>query len=179
MLLDRPAVPAGRCKCGCGGVTPIARCSDTKRGIVRGQHLGWMHGHGGRKSPIRYLEEERGYTTPCWIWKMAKDPHGYGTIQYKNRQCKAYRVFFELKYGPVTPGLDLDHLCRVVDCVNPDHLEPVTHAENVRRGANTKLSRQQVEEIRADTTSKLRELAAKYPVGMSQISNIRRGLLWK
>jgi hypothetical protein len=41
---------------------------------------------------------------------------------------------YEMLVGPVPDGLELDHLCRVPACVNPDHLEPVTHIENVRRG---------------------------------------------
>ena len=47
---------------------------------------------------------------------------------------KAHRVSWELLVGPIPEGLELDHLCRNHGCVNPDHLEPVTHAVNVRRG---------------------------------------------
>jgi hypothetical protein len=70
----------------------------------------------------------------CWLWTAGKQTHGYGTVWHKGRKCLAHRVAYELLVGPVPGGLELDHLCRVPACVNPDHLEPVTHAENGRRG---------------------------------------------
>lgn len=45
----------------------------------------------------------------------------------------AHRVAYEIHVGPIPDGLEIDHLCRVRCCVNPDHLEPVTHRENMRR----------------------------------------------
>lgn len=60
---------------------------------------------------------------------------GYGRVQHDGVPTPAYRVVYELAVGPIPAGLVLDHLCRVIACVNPAHLEPVTHAENVRRGA--------------------------------------------
>lgn len=47
----------------------------------------------------------------------------------------AHKVQWETVHGPVPDGLELDHLCRQRDCVNPAHLEPVTHAENMRRSS--------------------------------------------
>lgn len=46
-----------------------------------------------------------------------------------------HRYSYERAEGPVPAGLELDHLCRVRSCVNPEHLEPVTHRENMRRGS--------------------------------------------
>lgn len=46
----------------------------------------------------------------------------------------AHIVSYEMRNGRVPDGLELDHLCRTPICVNPDHLEAVTHAENLRRG---------------------------------------------
>jgi len=69
----------------------------------------------------------------CWTWTGTIDPGGYG--HYKLGQSQhAHRVAYELVVGPIPEGLELDHLCRNPSCVNPAHLEPVTHAENVRRG---------------------------------------------
>ena len=45
----------------------------------------------------------------------------------------AHVFAYKLLVGVVPGGLELDHLCRVPACVNPAHLEPVTHAENLMR----------------------------------------------
>lgn len=70
----------------------------------------------------------------CWIWIAGKNV-GYGQYFAWGRMWGAHRFVYTLLVGPVPDGLELDHLCRVRACVNPDHLEPVTHEENVRRGA--------------------------------------------
>lgn len=73
-------------------------------------------------------------TDECWLWTGYLNK-GYGTIGVNGKTREAYRVLYELVVGPVPDGLHLDHLCRVRACVNPYHLEPVTHAENMRRAA--------------------------------------------
>ena len=82
----------------------------------------------------QYEIEDRGYRTPCWIWQRTVDPAGYPYITKDRRKQLAHRVFYETQIGSIPPGLTLDHLCRQRDCVNPDHLEPVTMRENVLRG---------------------------------------------
>jgi hypothetical protein len=73
---------------------------------------------------------------PCWTWTAAKTKLGYGKFHYDGRLGKAHGFAYEHFIGPIPDGCeDLDHLCRNPSCVNPAHLEPVTHRENVLRGA--------------------------------------------
>lgn len=73
-------------------------------------------------------------TSTCWLWTGAKQSAGYGHLYVEGRTHLAHRLAYETLVGPVPDGLVLDHLCRVHHCVNPAHLEPVTLAENFRRG---------------------------------------------
>lgn len=65
----------------------------------------------------------------CWLWTAGLDGHGYGHFDNKG----AHRVAFYLTHGYWPPN-DLDHLCRVLACVNPAHVEPVTRRVNLLRG---------------------------------------------
>lgn len=69
----------------------------------------------------------------CWIWEGALHVYGYGKFYRNQKRDPAHRVGWELYKGPIPSGMVLDHLCRRKNCVNPDHLEPVTVAENTRR----------------------------------------------
>jgi hypothetical protein len=73
--------------------------------------------------------------TGCHVWTGARYPFGHGAFRDGGRTMGAHKWLWEFLNGPVAEGLELDHLCRNPPCVNPAHLEPVTHAENVRRGA--------------------------------------------
>lgn len=68
-------------------------------------------------------------TDTCWLWKGGRDRRGYGRFGGRI----AHRVVYSALVGPIPEGLELDHLCLVIACVNPAHLEPVTPAENMRR----------------------------------------------
>lgn len=72
----------------------------------------------------------------CWLWQGATSC-GYAHAAYRvdgaRFDVRLHRFFYEYFVGPIPDGLDLDHLCRVRHCINPDHLEPVTRAENLRR----------------------------------------------
>ncbi len=71
----------------------------------------------------------------CWEWVGARVASGYGSFRLANgRTGSAHRWAYEDASGPIPEALELDHLCGNRSCVNPAHLEPVTHHENVLRG---------------------------------------------
>lgn len=76
--------------------------------------------------------------TGCWLWLGNADKAGYGRFDLKCRTVLSHRAAYEHARGPIPPGLDADHKCRVRSCVNPDHIEPVTERENNRRRAAAK-----------------------------------------
>ena len=73
----------------------------------------------------------------CWIWNGWIENNGYARFSVGQERWGAHRWAYERYVGPIPQGLALDHLCRVRACVNPDHLEPVTWAENLRRSDKT------------------------------------------
>jgi hypothetical protein len=74
-------------------------------------------------------------TETCWLWTGCRNKAGYGRIGVEGRRVKlAHRVSYELAKGPIPPGLVLDHLCRVPQCVRPEHLEAVPQSVNNSRG---------------------------------------------
>ena len=73
--------------------------------------------------------------TGCWLWSGEHMRRGYGRAKKhsKAKRQMAHTVLWEGFFGPIPDGLEMDHLCCVPSCVNPEHLEPVTPAENMRR----------------------------------------------
>lgn len=72
--------------------------------------------------------------TGCMEWIGSTTHNGYGQVGYQGRLWTAHRAFWVFMGKPDPTGFDLDHLCRNRRCINPDHLEIVTRAENLRRG---------------------------------------------
>lgn len=78
----------------------------------------------------------------CLRWTGCHSTTGYGYIQKPDRsgRTQVHRLAYELFVGPIPADLEIDHLCNVRDCVNVEHLEPVTHAENLRRARERRAS---------------------------------------
>ena len=71
----------------------------------------------------------------CWLWQLSLRANGYGQIVVGEEVLYAHRVSYEVFVGPIRPGKEIDHLCRVRKCINPQHIEAVSHRENMRRSA--------------------------------------------
>lgn len=95
-----------------------------------------LHGPTGATEEERFLRMV-GRSPDCWRWLGGVKANGYGMFAIKrdNRWTKAnaHRYAYELFVGPIPDEWEVDHLCRVRSCVNPDHLEVVTLRENRRR----------------------------------------------
>lgn len=134
---------AAICGCGCGQPTPIAMRTTTGRGHVKGQPIPFLFRHEQRTRPIDVRARFEQYFTNgdgCWMWIGGKQNSGYGVFNVPDALGGgvqlAHRFSYELYVGPIPDGLEIDHLCRTRLCVNPAHLEPVTHRENDLRGAS-------------------------------------------
>jgi len=82
------------------------------------------------------IPEYRPDLGPCWLWTGGVRESGYGYFWLDTRSASsisAHTAGWRLLRGPIPEGLEPDHLCRVRRCVNPEHLEPVTHQENMHR----------------------------------------------
>ncbi len=82
----------------------------------------------------RMVERDTGYPTPCWVSDRCRTNMGYTKMSADGRLDLTHRVAYRAFRGEIPEGLVLDHLCRVRSCCRPDHLEPVTHRENLVRG---------------------------------------------
>lgn len=177
--------------------TPPAGVTSTHRGltttqkgpvtmadpIVSRRAASWAyarHWPEGRPVNLRYRVEEG---TGCHIWTGARQRNGYGVVGTNDHGTfRAHRVAYEQAHGPLADGLQLDHKCRNRACINPEHLEPVSNAENSRRGAKAKLTWDDVREIRrlrAEEGISLRKLGRMFGVSSCAIHNICIGKRWQ
>lgn len=117
----------------------------------------------------------------CWRWLGAIKSNGYGNVG--RRRCEGggwwmpHRLIYALLNGPIPEGMTLDHGCSVRACCNPGHLEPVTFAENLRRGRSTRITGAQADAIRGDYRH-AEVIAAEHGIGADHVRSIRAGRAW-
>ena len=128
----------------------------------------------------------------CWLWCGSKNKDGYGRVRYEGRRQLAHRVSWIFSGQIIPEGLLIRHKCRNRHCVNPEHLETGTVAENnadrIRDGTNigprgiksrsAKLTEDKVRQIRARATENQTELAKEFGVNHCTISDIIRRTTW-
>jgi hypothetical protein len=171
-------IPKGLCQCGCGGKTRLAPQRNGRLGWVKGEPIPCLPHHRPLKLPI---PKDHGYETPCWIWQQSRNAVGYGIKSSNGRLMGAHRWMWERHHGPIPPELQIDHLCKVTSCVNPEHLRLVSHATNTRHRSGVKMNLASAAAVRADYRAgegSYRELAAKYGVSRSVIAHIVQGRTW-
>jgi hypothetical protein len=78
----------------------------------------------------------------CWIWQRRIEHHGYARTYFRGRNHYVHRLAYQALVAPIPAGLQIDHLCRVRACCNPEHLEVVTARENILRAAGPRTESQ-------------------------------------
>lgn len=73
-------------------------------------------------------------TETCWLWNGRRKATGYGRLNIDGQSVAAHRYAWEEQNGPIPKGLQIDHLCRVRNCVRPSHLRVVDQRTNVLCG---------------------------------------------
>lgn len=175
--------PSGLCMCGCGQPAPVAVYGNSRRGWVAGRPVRYITGHNSARLPDEALLRKYVVTeTGCWLWTGCRDANGYGVVR-GTKKTYAHRFFFEASNGPIADGLELDHLCGNRACCNPNHLEPVPHAINVRRGRAALLDSEKAQMIRVlaappHSLAPL-DIAKQFGVSRSCIYNVLLGRAWR
>lgn len=189
------------CVKGCNStMTALGLCSKhyarikANENLVRESRSRAKHGLSNRERFDAWTQKTEG----CWLWKGAKNYHGYGIfsevrggIKGNPRQTfQAHRKAWEFVNGPIPTGQVIRHMCHNKMCVRPDHMQLGTFAENSAdnigrfdrvRGTDSKQSKindQIVREIRASKET-LIVLARRYGVSMALVQKVRQGKVWK
>lgn len=119
--------------------------------------------------------------TGCWIWNGRLNSAGYAVACHIGKGVTTVsRIMYERFKGPLPDGYEPDHVCRIVSCINPDHLDGVTHVENLRRGKSTKLTVEQVTQIRrlVELGWSGNDVADLYPITRAQVFSIVKRRSW-
>jgi hypothetical protein len=130
----------------------------------------------------RFLSKVRRLPSGCWEFTgFVVD--GYGRFWFEGRPQLAHRVSWKLFKGPLPDDVDLLHGCDNPPCVNPEHLSPGTHLDNMEDSARKgrqrkKLTDELVREIRASTES-ARAIARRLGLTHEAVGKVRRGKSWR
>lgn len=96
-------------------------CAMTLKGAIASSSL-----------PARFWTKVRADKSGCWLWTASTTDGGYGRFVVRRQNLRAHRLVYEDQVGAIPEDRELDHWCQVTRCVNPAHLRPATHAQNMR-----------------------------------------------
>lgn len=127
----------------------------------------------------------------CWPWLGSCCNRGYGRFNFNSQRYFAHVLSFQLHHGGVPTGHVIRHRCDNPPCVNPNHLESGTQADNVRdtvmRGRTVRgeahwhasLTDSDVQAIRSATGLLQTDLGMLYGIGQAAVSKIQLGKTWR
>ena len=130
----------------------------------------------------------------CWLWMGYCQASGHGQVRYKGKIQSVHRLSYVLSGKTIPEGLGINHSANCVgkaNCVNPEHLTPGTHQDNMKdmirdgtstrgeKNSNAKLTAAQVLEIRAIVDKTYKEIGEIYNIRPSHVSQIIRRITWK
>jgi hypothetical protein len=163
------------CECGCGTELKPAEYPSRSRRFISG------HNQRKYQGQPAYVEEDRGYETPCWIWQRTRFRAGYGAAFDGDKQKSAHRVYYEATHGPIPSNRNLHHRCYVKACVNPAHLELASRRRHgvLEAEARSPLDWEDVRKIRRlrDELTQS-QLARAFEVTQTTISKVVLNRTW-
>ena len=175
-MVKKQKLNKGFCACGCGRKTKKSKINRKERGWIKGQPIKFIvnHRHKILLEDLYIINKEG-----CWIWTGYIANNGYGKIGLSHGETLAHRYVFKIFKGKIPKNKELDHKCRVRNCVNPEHLRIVTRLVNSRCGAKTKINIEIAKEIyNLKNIMYYKDVCKKYKIGKTLVHNIWNKKAW-